>query len=1102
VKVAQRRPTAKTTRSSRRVVSSGAREAVRVKLLGGFSVSVGDRAIERDEWRLKKAAALVKLLALAPGHRLHREQAMDLLWPDVGKKAASNSLRRTLHAARRTLDPAEGSGYMASEDESLVLCPGGDLWIDVDAFEQAAATARRSREPAAHRAALDLYAGEILPEDRYEGWAEGRREELRHLRLALLVELAELYEEHGDFTPAIEVLQKIIADGPTNEEAHAHLMRLYALSGREGDALAQYERLRDTLSRQLSAEPSTTTRKLREDIAVGRFPMTITRPADSSHEDTLGTTKHNLPAPRSSFVGRGQEIVEIKRKLAMTRLLTLTGAGGSGKTRLALEVARDLVGAYLDGVWLVELAPLSKDELVPRAVADVLAVPERPQEPLSDTLSDVLRDREMLLVLDNCEHLVEATARLVDVLLDSCAGLRVLATSREALGVEGEIKWPVPPLSVPERGHAPSLEELEGYESIRLFVERARGHDPSFSLDPQKARVATDICRTLEGIPLAIELAAARAGTLSLERISQRLEGSIELLTHGSRTASARQRTLRGTLDWSHDLLSEPEKVLFRRLSVFAGRSTLEALEVVACGKGVRQNEVMDLLSGLVEKSLVVARVSELGGVRYRLLEPIRQYALEKLDESGEADDIKRSHTQYFLALTERAEPELVGPREEEWLDRIEEELDNFRAALSWALERGDTEFGLRLAGALRLFWLKRRHAGEGRRWLEEALAREGGTSTMALVKALGAISHVALWQGDLDRAKGASEAGLRLSAEAGVGGGHDVALFTWMLAVVSSKRGDPEQATKLAEESLALSRQANDAEFVGSSLLVLGWSSDDRGDHERAEKFYEEGVVLSRESGSTGLLSISLDNLGWAFLTQGDPERAKELFEEAVTLVREVGDTADPLLSLGWVALLGGDLQQAKALYKESLTLCRELGAKAGAADSLEWLACVSGAEGEARRAARLFGAAEALREALDIRMSPDERTLEEPYLLAARSQLDGGTWEELWEEGRAISMEAAIEYALSEEGPTTLASQAPNRQAADARALYLTTREEEVVALVAKGLTNRQIAARLVIAESTAETHLARIFKKLGLRSRTQLTVWANDRGHSSSS
>jgi ATP/maltotriose-dependent transcriptional regulator MalT len=516
----------------------------------------------------------------------------------------------------------------------------------------------------------------------------------------------------------------------------------------------------------------------------------------------------------------------------------------------------------------------------------------------------------------------------------------------------------------------------------------------------------------------------------------------------------------------------------------------------------VRQNEVMDLLSGLVEKSLVIARVSELGGVRYRLLEPIRQYALEKLDESGEADDIKRSHTQYFLALTERAEPELVGPREEEWLDRIEEELDNFRAALSWALERGDTEFGLRLAGALRLFWLKRRHAGEGRRWLEEALAREGGTSTMALVKALGAISHVALWQGDLDRAKGASEAGLRLSAEAGVGGGHDVALFTWMLAVVSSKRGDPEQATKLAEESLALSRQANDAEFVGSSLLVLGWSSDDRGDHERAEKFYEEGVVLSRESGSTGLLSISLDNLGWAFLTQGDPERAKELFEEAVTLVREVGDTADPLLSLGWVALLGGDLQQAKALYKESLTLCRELGAKAGAADSLEWLACVSGAEGEARRAARLFGAAEALREALDIRMSPDERTLEEPYLLAARSQLDGGTWDELWEEGRAISMEAAIEYALSEEGPTTLASQAPNRQAADARALYLTTREEEVVALVAKGLTNRQIAARLVIAESTAETHLARIFKKLGLRSRTQLTVWANDRGHSSSS
>src|SRR5215203_1649399 len=339
------------------------------------------------------------------------------------------------------------------------------------------------------------------------------------------------------------------------------------------------------------------------------------------------TPTHNLPAPRSSFVGREREMEEVERQLAMTRLLTLTGVGGSGKTRLAVEVARDLLEAYPDGVWLVELAPLSEDVLVPKAMAEALGVPERPAEPLAEPLAEVLRDRQLLLILDNCEHLLEATSRLVDNLLDSCRHLRIMATSREAIGVEGEVRWLVPPLSVPEQGRTPSSVELEDYESVRLFVERARGRDPSFSLSPKNAVAVTEICRRLEGIPLAIELAAARVGTLSIEQISERLEGSLELLTRGGRTAVPRQRTLKGTLDWSHELLSEPERVLFRRLSVFAGGWTLEASEVVASGEGVAEREVLDLLSGLVEKSLVVAKESDEGGVRYRLLEPIRQYA-------------------------------------------------------------------------------------------------------------------------------------------------------------------------------------------------------------------------------------------------------------------------------------------------------------------------------------------------------------------------------------------------------------------------------------------------------------------------------------------
>src|SRR5918997_3093373 len=333
------------------------------------------------------------------------------------------------------------------------------------------------------------------------------------------------------------------------------------------------------------------------------------------------THTHNLPAPRSSFVGREREMPEIRRALSATRLLTLTGVGGSGKTRLAVEVARDLFEAYPHGVWLVELAPLSEEVLVPKAVAEALEVPERPAEPLADTLAEVLRNRELLLILDNCEHLLEASARLMDRLLDSCPGLSILATSREALSIEGEVSWPVPPLSVPERQATPSSDELESCESVRLFGERARGRDPSFSLSPRNAFAVAKICRMLEGIPLAIELAAARVGTLSVEQISQRLGKSLELLTRGGRTALPRQRTLKGALGWSYDLLSESERKVFRRLSIFAGGWTLEASEAVGTGDGVEESEVLDLLSNLVERSLVVTKRGHEGGVRYRLLE-------------------------------------------------------------------------------------------------------------------------------------------------------------------------------------------------------------------------------------------------------------------------------------------------------------------------------------------------------------------------------------------------------------------------------------------------------------------------------------------------
>jgi DNA-binding SARP family transcriptional activator len=559
----------------------GRSRAVRIWLLGGFRVSVGSRTVGEDGWRLKKARSLVKLLALAPAHRMHRERVTDLLWPGSGSKAQANNLRQVIHAARRALDPAPAAGasdHLRLAADRLALCPEGDVWVDVEAFEEEAAAARRAREPAAYRAAIGLYSGDLLPEDRYEGWAEERREALRGTHLTLLLELAGLYEEREDFEAAIEALRRAVSAEPTHEEAHAGLMRLYSLTGRRQEALLQYERLRKALLEELGAEPGNASRMLHEEVRAGRSPGKAG--GALADEDRRGRAmpaergRHNLPVERTSFVGREEQMVEVWRLLAMTRILTLTGAGGAGKTRFASALARGFAGTYEDGAWLVELAPLSDAGLVEREVAGALGVREQPGRPLSAALKEHLSSKKLLLVLDNCEHLIEAAARLAKTLLDSCPNLKVLATSREALNVSGELIWRVPALSVPddEPVNPPTtVEELARYESVRLFVERARYRRPSFELTSDNASAVAEVCGRLEGIPLAIELAAARVGVLSVGQIAARLKDSLGVLAEGSRTAEPRQRTLRGALEWSYELLGELERELFRRLSVFRG---------------------------------------------------------------------------------------------------------------------------------------------------------------------------------------------------------------------------------------------------------------------------------------------------------------------------------------------------------------------------------------------------------------------------------------------------------------------------------------------------------------------------------------------------
>jgi predicted ATPase/class 3 adenylate cyclase len=738
-------------------------------------------------------------------------------------------------------------------------------------------------------------------------------------------------------------------------------------------------------------------------------------PASFPPLNTLEVRQNNLPIQPTPLLGREREVAEIVDLLRRedVRLLTLTGTGGTGKTRLALQSAAELIDEFEDGLFFVALAPVSDPHLVASTLAGALAVSESAGRVFKEDLKDYLSDKELLLILDNFEQVVD-TAPFVGELLSSCPALKVLVTSRISLRIYGEHEYAVRPLELPDPGHLPPLEELRQYEAIRLFIERAHAVNTHFSLTKENAPAVAEICTRLDGLPLAIELAAARIKLLSPQAICSRLGNPLKFLTGGARDLPERQRTLRGAIAWSYTLLDESEQALFARLSVFSGGSALEAVEVVCDAEGDLFIDVLEGLSSLVDKSLL--RQEE--GVeepRFVMLETIREYARERLELSGNAEEIRRMHAEYFLALAEQGASEQQGPEEAAWLEGLDLEHDNMRAALSWLLGSEEAEPALRLSGALWRFWWMRGHYSEGRRWLEEALAKDGRPSALR-AKALEGVGWLADDQGDIDRAVAAAEEGLSLSARVKIESSV-TASFLRMLGSAAYVHGNHEQAARLYEESLALSREARDERGVASSLLQLGNVSGDRGNHEGAKTFYEEGLALSRKLDDKALLASALISVGAEFLLQGDHERGAMLNEEAAALYRERGNRGHlqyALDNLGWAALMRGDQHQAEGLHRESLELSRQLGDKLVAAEALEGLACSASARGEAERVARLFGAAEALREAVGYRQEPREHALREPYLVAARTRLSEGRWDAAWAEGRRLGFEEAIAYAL----------------------------------------------------------------------------------------
>ncbi|HEY4278808.1 MAG TPA: BTAD domain-containing putative transcriptional regulator [Conexibacter sp.] len=1028
--------------------------SLEIQLLGGFAVSVGGRPVAEQAWRLRRAKSLVKLLALAPERRLHREQATELLWP--GREPAANALHQVLYTARRAVagDGGRADGHARVGDgraherraggeqarkgqaadaradderpraraaerlvlrDDVVALVGDGISVDVDRFELAAAVARRVCSVSAYQRALNLYAGELLPEDRYEDWTWARRDALRETRLGLLIALAEAHVNAGDDAPAVEALQRVVVEDPVHEPAHRALMRLFADGGRQQQALAQYQSLRDALGRMLAADPDPETRRLYHAILASQHAPAPTRepanrpapstrdpwaarepanrtppstrdpwaarepanrPAPSTRDARAAREPANRPAPSTrdasaarepanrtppstrdasaareghaaaaghaapaghadaplpdqmaanaatglprqltSFVGRARELAVLDRLLDRARLLTLTGPGGCGKSRLGLELAARRAAESLDGgTHAVDLAPISDPALVVEEAAAALGVTPRSERDPVELLGDQIGDARVLLILDNCEHLIDACASLADRLLRRSPNLRLLATSREPLRVDGEVAWRVPPLSLPElpeRGGAgaarppsdnPSpdpawLDDLSQSEAIRLFCQRAEAAAPGFALSRENAAAVAEVCRRLDGMPLALELAAARITVLSPAQIAERLGDALALLRGGSRTGLTRQQTLRATLAWSHDLLTDAERVLYRRLGVFAGSFGVEAIDGVCtdddglCAGGV----ALDLLAQLADKSLVQVDPGA-GHYRYRLLETVRQHAREKLAEAGEKQEREAAHRAWYLALAAAADRDLAPEVAAAWpAERLEAEHDDLRAALASAI-RDDPPSALELASHLWWFWMARGLFVEGSRWLDEALGA-APEPTAARARAL------------------------------------------WSLGGIDVRRRGTIRTVSISARALGIARGAADSHAEARALERRGGLAMGGFDWPIADRALAEGLALARDLGDASVTVAITQAQGVLAGCRGETAVARELLYRALGLLDEIPDERGPLfwaMHIAPITLPAGPAGAPRLFFEDTFCLFRAVRSRAGAAYAL----------------------------------------------------------------------------------------------------------------------------------------------------------------------
>lgn len=1054
-------------------VSSGVTYNLEIRLFGPMEVRVGGRPL--PHLRSRKGLWLLALLALRAGRDVDRDYLVGMLWPDAPDRDGRRSLRQSLYDLRLALGP-EAERLTGESSRTLRLDLAGDTWVDVLVFDRATAGRRTGQDPTELENAVSLYHAPLL-EECAEEWVVEERARREQQYVAALEALAATATLYSGYTAAAGYLRRAVEVAPLREDLLRHLMTALAADGSVSAALLAYREFRTRLWQDMATEPDAETtalyQRLRQEIRHTAQGKTIAPVAPPS----LGSdsARSSLPQSRTTLIGREDDQQEVITRLTQNRLVTLTGTGGVGKTRLALRVTEVMTDEFEAGARFVDLAPLTVPESVPETVRQALGLLQdrnaATQSPL-DTLCQALRSRRLLLLLDNCEHLLDACAVLVDTLLTVCPGLRILATSRQPLGLRGESVYRVPSLEQPPP--SATVPEILHTAAARLFVDRARDADSTFQVTPGNISALVRVCRRLDGIPLAIELAAARVRVLPLEEIDTRLGDTFRLLTGGDRAALPRQQTLRGALDWSWSLLSEPERTLLAALCVFAGGCTLDAAENVCAGGAISREDVLDLLTALVDKSLVNVEKDESAGTsRYSLLETVRQYGAERLiADVADSESIRKRHQRYYATLVTAPAPSAEA-RPGNRMRLLLAEQENLRLALRWrgqdATDRSENALCiLNLAVSMGDFWIENSNLREAEEQLRGALdyatqvigedPSEGDASTTYTTlraRTLKALSVIARDRGDYPEAQALFEQALALYQRLGdrknaadtlreigmlvrlqsefaraqslleqahaiyreLDDRHNIALSLMALGVVAGEQADIDRSTARFEEALPVLREIGDQRATAIALSNLSINSRERKDYVTACRLLDEALEIHQAMGNQKSVAVALLNRGNCESDLGDQSAARRSTEDALAIFRASGmklGVANALVSLGSVQCQLGETLPARDALREAITLYRELGDTVKIASTLHNIAGLEAAEGHWEEVLRTLGAAEAVRQSVDTPIRPSQRTEEAGFIARARAALPPDDADAAWADGRSMDVEEVFHWVL----------------------------------------------------------------------------------------